>query len=103
MSNDATVYPWVLDTAESVLAAGIRIRVKKMAWHPNATDNDLIVHDGNGNIKWVVRATAGAPNNESYGIERFDGGPEGELFDGFDIDTMDAGTLYVYPDRAKRR
>ncbi len=101
-ANDITIHPWSLDTAETLLAAGTRIRVKKMIWYPNATDNDLVVHDGNANIKWEVRATAGAPNKESFGVETFEV-EGGELFDGFILATIDAGLLYVYPDRPQRR
>ena len=96
MSNSTAGNPWILDTAATITAAGTKVIVNKMLWFPAAADDDLIVHDGNANIKWKVRATAGAPNHESFGAERFDGPEE---FDGFILNTIEGdagGTLYVY-------
>ena len=93
MGNSTVGNPWVLDTAATILAAGNPVVVEKMIWYPNAADDDLIVKDGNGNVKWVVRAAAGAPNKESYGAEVCAACPFDS--DGFDLDTIDGGTLYV--------
>jgi hypothetical protein len=93
MTNSVAGDPWILDTAATIETQGTILVVDKMIWYPNATNDDLIVHDGAANVKWVVRATAGAPNNESFGAEKFEG-PED--FDGFIVATIDGGTLYVY-------
>ena len=96
MSNSTDGNPWILDTAATIVASGTRVVVNKMLWYPKAADDDLIIKDGAANVKWVVRATAGAPNKESFGAEQFNGPEE---FDGFELDTIegdDGGTLYVY-------
>ena len=96
MGNTTTQSPWILDTASTttyILAAGNRIQVNKMIWYPNAANNDIIIKDGNGNEKWNVRATADSANKESYGAEHFTGPEE---FDGFQLHTLDGGSVYVY-------
>ncbi len=96
MSNSVDGNPWILDTAATILAAGTVVVVDQMLWYPAAADDDLIVHDGAANVKWKVRAMSGAPNDESFGAERFKGPEE---FDGFILNTIEGdsgGTLYVY-------
>jgi hypothetical protein len=93
MTNSVAGDPWILDTAATIETQGTIIVVDQMIWYPNAANNDLSITDGADNVKWPVRATAGAPNNESFGAERFQGPEE---FDGFKVATIDGGTLYVY-------
>ena len=60
---------------------------------PNAADDDLIVKDNGGNVVWITRAIAASANYESIGQETFYGPL---LRNGFDLSTIDAGTLRVY-------
>ena len=84
-----------VDTAETLITSGFPCWIRKLTWHPNAADNDLLIEDADGKEEiWRVRATAGAPNNESYGIETKEFSPPAR-FDGLKITIIDAGTLYV--------
>lgn len=91
MGNVTTGNPWILDTA-GVLSKN-NVWLEKMVYVPNAADNDLIVKDNAGLVVWQVRAIAGSSNNESVGMETFDGPM---LMNGFNLDTIDAGSLRVY-------
>lgn len=89
MANDTTSNPWVLDTAAEI--ATEQVMVESMEWVPNAAANDLIVKDSAGNIKWDVDAIAGGtPGKEVTPWNK----PLRMI--GFDLDTIDGGTLYVY-------
>jgi hypothetical protein len=44
-------------------------------------------------VIWQIRAIAGSPNNESAGMETFN---EPKLLNGFNLDTIDGGSLRVY-------
>jgi hypothetical protein len=91
MANSTVANPWILDTAGVITTSNIWM--EKMVYVPNAADNDLIVKDNGGNIVWSIRAIASAANNESTGMEHFDGPL---LLNGFNLDTIDGGTLRVY-------
>lgn len=84
---------WILDTAATIKAKGISVFVERMVWYPNATDNDLKVTDGCGNVIWEVRAVVPAPNKEGIGVleaERY------HWYDGFILEIIDGGTVNVH-------
>ena len=92
MANDATGNPWILDSA-AVITTNM-VNVQGMEYHPNAVDNDLIVKDCAGTIKWQTRAIAPSNAHQSSGKETWEFGPT--IFNGFDLATIDGGTLYVH-------
>lgn len=97
-NSNSLVNPWVLDTAGVITT--LDVWIQRIEWHPNAADNDLVIHNRNAEAVLTARAAAGAPNHETYGIETWDYSDrlngEGKLFAGFDLETIDGGTLYVY-------
>lgn len=97
MANSYGSNHWVLDTAGEILALGNKIRLQRMEWHPNAVDNDLDVRDGGNKTIWKTRTKiAAGANSEEIGIIRRDFGDNGKEFSGFDLETIDGGTLYVF-------
>jgi hypothetical protein len=84
---------WVLDTAESVVAAGTFVRILS-AFYIGTTDvHDCILHDGNG--KEIIKFKLGTVATTGYQAGHVFGG-EGVVVDGLDLDTIDSGKLYVY-------
>ena len=69
--------------------------VSRLEWHPAAANNDLLLKDASSNVIWAVRATAGASNHESYGIEIKDFNPP-KYLRGLYLNTIDGGTLYIW-------
>ena len=92
---------WHLDTAFSAgellyYPSGMKVKLLKMIWYPNAVDNDIDVQDANGEsiMKCRAKVPSGA-NREEIGriIEEFG---NGRWFDGFKLITIDGGILDVY-------
>ena len=90
-ANDLATNPLEVDTAFD--DAVIR-HIVYLEWHPNATDDDLEVTDADGNMLWKLRATFGAPNSESFGIET--SAEINRMVRGLNVVTIDGGTLYVH-------
>ena len=91
MANDITGNPWILDTAEEVLAAGKKVTIIKMIFYAQTAGNDLAMSDGHSHPFWKVRAAAAAA-----GLYHDYAGTPFELIkpiqlDGFVIDTIDDG------------
>jgi hypothetical protein len=84
---------WVLDTAESVVAAGIPVRITAAHYIGTSDVDDCILHDGNGKLicsfKLGTVATTGYQASLNFG-------EGGQIVDGLDLDTIDHGTLIVY-------
>jgi len=93
MANNLGGNPWVIDTAG--LITSDPLRVQKMRWHPNASDNDCTVCHADGSPIWPIRAIASAANNESVGCEEVDFNPPWPCY-GLRVLAIDGGTLYVY-------
>ena len=83
----------MLDTAESVVAAGTFVRIMSLCFVGAADVDDCVLHDGNGKEIWKCKlgtvATAGYQASVDFG-------EKGIVVDGLDLDTIDAGMLYVY-------
>jgi len=89
MANAYTGNPWILDEAATIKTSGVSIQ--KMEWIPNAAADDLTVKDGAALIVWDVDALTGG----TAGKEVIDF-PGVLHINGFELDTIDGGTLYVY-------
>lgn len=92
MANAVGSNPWILDTAATLVAAGLkRVYPKKLVWTGEAiADGDaLLVKDGDAVVVFDWHALA-----DDTGIV-FDF-PEGYSMDGFVLTTIGHGTLYVY-------
>jgi hypothetical protein len=97
MANVITGNPWILDTAGVITTNPTSIA--KIRYYPNAADNDLSIGHGDGTVVWVTRAIATASSNESTGQEEIVFDPP-LAFSGFKVNTIDAGTVYVYVNSA---
>lgn len=85
---------WVLDTAESVVAAGTKLRLASVFFVGTTDADDCILHDGNGKLIWSCKLgtlLTGIGNQVGHNF-----GKDGTIVDGLDLDTIDHGTLFVY-------
>lgn len=93
MANELVNGRWVLDTAESVVAAGTPVRIQSICFVGTTDADDCILHDGNGKEIWKCKlgtvATSGYQASISFG-------KQGQTVDGLDLDTIDHGVLYIY-------
>jgi len=84
---------WVLDTAESVVAAGTAIRIQALHFIGTGDDSSCILHDGNGKEIWKAKLGDVSVNGYQANISF---GERGQVVDGLDLDTLTNGILYVY-------
>ena len=93
MANTQYNTRWVLDTAESVVAAGTPIRIQSLVYVGTTNEDDCILHDGNGKEIWKCKLGTVATSGYQVSIPF---GDRGQVVDGLDLDTLDNGILYVY-------
>jgi len=84
---------WVLDTAEVVVAAGTPVRINALCYVGTSDGDDCVLHDGNGKEIWKCKL--GTVATSGYQVD-INFGPDGQMVDGLDLDTIDHGVLYVY-------
>ena len=93
MANARVSGRYILDTAESVVAAGTSLRINAVKFVGTTDVDDCILHDGNGKEIWKCKlgavATSGCQDGDNFG-------KDGQIVDGLDLDTIDNGTLFVY-------
>lgn len=93
MANALINGRYVLDTAESVLAAGTKVRINSVLFVGTTDEHDCILHDGNGKEIFKCKLGDVSVNGYQFG-QSF--GKDGLVVDGLDLDTIDSGVLYVY-------
>ena len=93
MANDTTGTPWKLDTA-AVIRTG-PLKIKSMAWTPAADGDDLLVSDNAGHEVWSYKALAGDASEQIVYRWPLEGSP-GHPVNGFNLATIDSGTLRVW-------
>ena len=87
MANSTAGTFWKLDT-EAVISTGI-IHVVNMIWDsPTTEGDDILVSDNGGNTIWEMKAIA---SGTGITYERSING----ICNGFNLATLDSGTLYV--------
>ncbi len=94
MANELLNGRYVLDTAESVVAAGTALRLASVWFTGAANEDDCILHDGNGKVVWSCKLgtlLTGIGNQVGHNF-----GKDGTVVDGLDLDTIDGGILIVY-------
>lgn len=91
MANVYGLRQWILDTTGVITTD--RIRIRKLEWVPNATNDDLAIVDNNSEALWTV---TNALTGGRAGLEVLDFGGNGQDFEGFNLTTLGGGTLYVY-------
>ena len=92
MSNSFGGRDWALDTAFAS-ALTDRFFVARMQWEPTTAGHTLTVKDKDGNVKWQSTALAAVDVTGPEVWENPD--PRLNYFDGFDLDTIEGGTLRV--------
>jgi hypothetical protein len=87
MANVTTGGFWKLTDA-AVIATGI-VHVTNLIWDsPSASADDIVIKDNGGNLIWEMKAIAGGTGiTYERGINA--------SCNGFNLDTIDSGTLYV--------
>lgn len=89
MANASTGNPWKLDTAAVICTTPVF--VKFMRWTPTTAEDDLLVQNNASDDVWRLKAIAAdADQMIEYEIT-IDG-----WVNGFNLVTIDNGTLYVY-------
>ncbi len=94
MANELVNGRYILDTAESVVAAGTILKLASVHFTGAADVDDCILHDGNGKLIWSCKLgtlLTGVGNQASHNF-----GIDGTSVDGLDLDTIDGGVLIVY-------
>jgi len=89
MANDTTGTPWTLDTAGVITTNSVY--VKRIIWTPTTDGDDILIQDNGGHNVWAYKAIA-ASSNQEIEYERVIDGP----VSGFNLATLDHGTVYVY-------
>jgi len=89
MANSTTGGVWKLDTAAVLTTAPIK--VKKMVWTPTTAGHDIDVQDNSTSSIWSYKTLAGDTNQRMEMP-----GPEEIVCNGFNLVTIDGGTLWVY-------
>jgi len=90
--NVKTGNPWILDTAEEVVAKGTTIRIKLLKYVGEAANNTVILKDGDGKVIWV--SLIGTVGDTLTDDDYF--GETGFATNGLTVDTISAGTVYLY-------
>lgn len=91
MANDWDKRTYSIDTAEDKT---IQAFIHHFEWFPAAANDDIVVKDNYGNILFECRATSGAPNLESFAIEKSE--ILNQWVQGVNVETIDGGTLLIY-------
>ena len=87
--NVTTGNPWALDTAGVIQTRPVTI--KSMTWNsPTTATHTLDVTDNAGHKIWAETASAGGT-----GLN-YEWNKQDITFSGFNLVTIDSGTLYVY-------
>ena len=89
---------WVLDTAESVVAAGTTLVITALHYVGTTDEHDCILHDGKGKEIWKTKLGDVSVHGYTDGANF---GGDGQVVDGLDLDTIDSGILYVYLGKRK--
>lgn len=94
MANALVNGRWVLDTFESVVAAGTPVRIKALSFVGAGDAHVCVLHDGNAKEIW--KCAVG--DISAYGTEvSICFGDEGIMVDGLDLDSLSSSSiLYVY-------
>jgi hypothetical protein len=101
MSNVTTserLWSFTTATGGNIAAAETPVIVRKVVYFPNAIDDDVVIQEydsaGTARSAIVLRANHAAAEPLSL-----DFGMNGRRLNGFNLSTIDGGTLYVYLDR----
>jgi hypothetical protein len=89
--NDTTGNPWRFDDADVGVITTEPLKISKMVWTPEADGDDILVTDNSGHYTWSLKAIASTSDEEIEYIKEINGS-----VNGFNLVTMDSGTLYVY-------
>ena len=93
MANNTTGTPWKLDTAAVIRT--MPLKIKSMAWNPTGDGDDLLVTDNGDHEVWSYKALAGDASEQieyRWPLE----GTAGHTINGFNLVTIDSGTLRVW-------
>ena len=93
MANSFGAHVWALDTAFTT-ALTDRYYIARMQWEPTTAGHTLTVKDAAGEVMWQSTALAAVGVTGPEVWENPD--PRLLYFEGFDLDTIDGGTLRVY-------
>lgn len=94
MANERLNGRWVLDTPESVVAAGTAVRIQSISFVGSDDVYLATLHDGNAKEIWKCAvgdiSVCGNEKNICFG-------KDGIIVDGLDLDSISSGSkMYVY-------
>jgi hypothetical protein len=67
------------------------MHISKMVWTPTTDGDDLLIEDNSGHYTWNLKAIAATSSEEIEYVKEINGS-----VNGFNLVTLDHGTLYVY-------
>jgi len=98
MSNSTTsdrLWSFTTATGADISDAGTPVIIRKLYFLPAAVDDDVLIqeYDPAGSARTAIVMKADHAAAEPIEV---DFGPNGRLLNGFNLATIDGGTLYVY-------
>lgn len=98
MANDTTsdrLWSFTTATGGDIKATGNQVVIRKIVFFPAAVDDDVVIQEYSTSA--VARsAIVLKANHTDVNPVALDWGKNGRKLNGFNLSTIDAGTLYVY-------
>jgi len=91
--NVKTGNPWILDTAEEVVAKGTIVRIKAIKFVGTTDEDTCTLHNGDGKVIWVGQLSTVATSSK---VQSDFFGDRGFASNGLTVATLDHGLCYVY-------
>jgi len=100
MANDTTserLWSFTTATGGNIKAAGTQVIIRKIVFAPGAIDDDVVIQEYAPTAAGAARdAIVLKANHTDVNLVSLDFGRFGRKLNGFNLSTIDAGTLYVY-------
>jgi len=98
MANDTTserLWSFTTATGGDIADAGTQVIIRAIEYRPAAVDDDVVIQEyaPSGSARTAITLKA---NHAAAEPVYRDYGPNGRRLNGFNLSTIDAGTLYVY-------
>jgi hypothetical protein len=95
VTTSERLWSFTTATGGDIKGAGTEVIVRKVVYFPNAIDDDVVIqeYDSSGVARSAIVLKANHAAAEPLSL---DFGVSGRRLNGFNLSTIDGGTLYVY-------